>query len=309
MTPVPQNPHRSGNTLADRRADYAESYAGARDYAAAVDLMRQAVDLAPGWTLGRVRLAAFLEEVGERNEAVALYRAVLAEDAADPYGAGLKLAAMGAAPVPDAPPPAFVAGLFDQYAESFETSLVQRLGYCVPDHLFALLGSHCAPLRFRRAMDLGCGTGLMGERLRPVTDTLHGLDLSVGMLEQARRKRLYDHLSEGDVAQAQAPDGLPYDIVTATDVMNYLGDLSPVFVRARQLLAFGGLLAFSVETTHDPADGGYALRPSLRYVHSTGFLTQLLQAEGFTVVAESGLDIRRDRGEPVRGAVILARRG
>lgn len=302
-----QDPHRSGNPLADRRADYAESYAGARDYAAAADLMRQAVDLAPRWTLGRMRLAAFLEETGERDGALALYRAVVAEDEADPYGAGLKLAALGAAPVPDAPPPAFVAGLFDQYAEGFETALVKRLGYRVPDLLFEAVLAQGESGRFGRAMDLGCGTGLMGERLRPVADVLHGIDLSPGMLEQARRKRLYDHLAEGDVALARAPDGAPYDLVTAADVLTYLGDLAPVFARARALLVPGGLFAFSVEAD-DGAQGGYALRPSLRYAHAPAALVALLDSEGFALLSERREDLRRDRGEPVRGALIVARR-
>ncbi|WP_244497730.1 class I SAM-dependent DNA methyltransferase [Aureimonas sp. AU40] len=302
---MPHDTHRSGNPLADRRADYAESYAGARDYVAAADLMRQAVELAPGWTLGRMRLGAFLEETGEREEALRLYRAALAEDAADPYGAGLKLAALGAAPVPEAPPPAFVAGLFDQYAEGFETALVQRLGYRVPDLLFEALMAQSPSLRFGRALDLGCGTGLMGERLRPVTETLHGVDLSPGMLDKARRKRIYDHLAEGDVALAEAPDRLLYDLLTAADVLTYLGDLAPVFARAAKLLAPGGLFAFSVEAD-DGTEGGYALRPSLRYAHAPAWLAAGLAEAGFTLLSERREELRRDRGEPVRGALLVA---
>ncbi|WP_062217280.1 class I SAM-dependent DNA methyltransferase [Aureimonas sp. D3] len=302
-----QDSHRSGNPLADRRADYAESYAGARDYAAAADLMRQAVELAPGWTLGRMRLAAFLEETGERDEALSLYRAIVGQDEADPYGAGLKLAALGAAPVPGAPPPAFVAGLFDQYAEGFETALVKRLGYRVPDLLFDAVMAQCPEERFARAMDLGCGTGLMGERLRPVCAALHGMDLSPGMLEQARRKRLYDHLAEGDVALAEAPDGALYDLLTAADVLTYLGDLSPVFARAARLLSPGGLFAFSVEAD-DEAEGGYALRPSLRYAHAPAALAAQLDAAGFVLLSEWREELRRDRGEPVRGALLVVRR-
>jgi predicted TPR repeat methyltransferase len=304
---LPHDTHRSGNPLADRRADYAESYAGTRDFAAAADLMRQAIELAPGWTLGRMRLGAFLEETGERDAALALYRDALAENAADPYGAGLKLAALGAAPVPDAPPPAFVAGLFDQYAEGFETALVQRLGYRVPDLLFEALMAQSPSGRFGRAMDLGCGTGLMGERLRAVTRTLHGIDLSTGMLDKARRKRLYDHLAEGDVVETQAPDGDAYDLVTAADVLTYLGDLAPVFARVASQLSPGGLFAFSVEAD-DAAETGPVLRPSLRYAHAPAALAALLEAAGFALLSERREELRRDRGEPVRGALLVARK-
>ncbi len=301
------DPHRSGHPLADRRAEYAESYAGAGDFPAAADLMRQAIELAPGWTLGRMRLAAFLEDAGERDAAVSVYESVLVANRADPYGAGLKLAALGAAPVPDAPPPAFVAGLFDQYAEGFETALVKRLDYRVPDLLFEAIMAHAPGSRFARVLDLGCGTGLMGERLRPVADRLDGIDLSAGMLEKARRKRVYDHLAEGDVAFAQAPDNLPYDLLTAADVLTYLGDLGPMFARAAALLGPGGLFAFSVEAD-DAAVDGYGLRPSLRYAHAPAMLAGLLRDNGLERLGERRDVLRRDRGEPVRGALIVARR-
>ncbi len=42
------------------------------------------------------------------------------------FGAALKLALLGAAPVPEAPPSAYVEGLFDDYADRFETALVEK---------------------------------------------------------------------------------------------------------------------------------------------------------------------------------------
>ncbi|MBB3999300.1 class I SAM-dependent DNA methyltransferase [Aureimonas pseudogalii] len=299
--------HRSGDPLADRRADYAEAYAKAGDAAAAADLMRQALDLAPDWPLGRMRLASFLEESGAAGDAARVYEAVAAADPADPYGAGLKLAALGQAPAPAAPPPRFVAGLFDQYAASFETQLVERLGYRVPETLFAaLMEAAGAGARFARALDLGCGTGLMGQRLRPVSDRLDGIDLSAGMLEKARAKGIYDALTEGDVLEARSGDGSLYDCIAAADVLTYLGDLAPVFARVASLLAPGGLFAFSVEA--DDGANGFALKPSLRYAHAPAELAGMLREAGFELQLDRRTELRRDRGEPVPGALMVARR-
>lgn len=300
------DPHRSGDPRADRRADYAESYAKSGDHAAAVDLMRQAVELAPGWTLGRMRLAAFLEEAGDRDAAGAVYAAVRAEDEADPYGAGLKLASLGRAPVPVAPPPAFVAGLFDQYAEGFEAALVKRLGYRVPDTLAEAIRDVAGGRRFAAVLDLGCGTGLMGERLRPICDRLEGIDLSAGMLQRARRKKIYDRLVEGDILDAWADKAVRYDLVTAADVLNYLGDLAPVFARVASVQKSGDLFAFSVEAD-DGADG-FALRPSLRYAHAPAHVVALLDAAGFAPRSQRRAELRQDRGEPVAGALFVAER-
>ena len=80
-----------------------------------------------------------------------------------------------------------VEELFDDYADTFEESLVEGLGYDVP----ALVESELRPpgrgaLSSRLAIDLGCGTGLAGCRLRKhITGQLVGCDLSSGMLDDA----------------------------------------------------------------------------------------------------------------------------
>ncbi|MBB3934392.1 class I SAM-dependent DNA methyltransferase [Aureimonas phyllosphaerae] len=298
--------HRSGDDLADRRAEYAEAYAKAGDTAAAADLMAQAVERAPNWLLGRVRWGEFLAEAGETEAASAVFRQALARDEADPYGISLKLARLGAEPVPDAPSPSFVAGLFDQYADGFEDALVRRLEYRVPDLLSDLIDRAAPGARFAAALDLGCGTGLMGERLKPLCDRLDGIDLSAGMLEKARRKRLYDTLLEGDILAAPRLGDSGYDLVTAADVLTYLGDLRPVFAHTASLQDAGGWLAFSTERAED--DAGFVLRPSLRYAHSVDYLEAALQDAGYAVVNRSAETLRRDRGEAIAGTLVVARK-
>ena len=48
------------------------------------------------------------------------------------FGAGLKLAALGAAATPRGTEIAYVESLFDDYAARFETELVLGLGYAAP---------------------------------------------------------------------------------------------------------------------------------------------------------------------------------
>ncbi len=295
--------HRSGDPRADRRAEYAEHYARSGDVKAAVELIGQALELAPDWTLGRLRQAEYLDAAGDRQSAAAAYALIVDADPADVYGAGLKLAAMGYGPVPDAPPPAFVASLFDQYAERFEASLVHKLHYSVPDTLSDMLGLKDGP-PLGAALDLGCGTGLMGERLRPYALRLDGIDLSDGMLARARSKRLYDGLYQADIVAP--PDAVlqrRYDLVTAADVLIYLGDLTPAFGTARALLAEGGRFAFSVET--DEAAPAYRLRPNLRYAHATAHVVDRLRACGFGSVRQQATILRQDAGEDVAGMLFI----
>lgn len=57
----------------------------------------------------------------------------------------------------------------------------------------------CYAGRWRRCLDLGCGTGLSGKAAEPVCSHLVGVDLSPAMVGQARDKRVYHRLLVGDV--------------------------------------------------------------------------------------------------------------
>ena len=66
----------------------------------------------------------------------------------------------------------------------------------------------------------------------------------------------------------------------------------------------GGYFAFSVENLEGD---GYRLLPSRRYAHSEAYLRDLLDREGFEVTSLARETIRRDRGAPLEGLVVLSR--
>lgn len=144
-------------------------------------------------------------------------------DPTDRQGAALNLQLIGKAPASDALPSAFVETLFDHYAESFDESLVDRLGYRLPGLLDRAIRT-ARPGRFPLALDLGCGTGLMGQRLRPIADRLEGYDISTGMLKQARAKGIYDFLGKADLRDFSYA-GPKAELVTVADVFIYVGAL------------------------------------------------------------------------------------
>ncbi|WP_246333063.1 methyltransferase [Aureimonas mangrovi] len=299
-----RDPSRSGDPRADRRAETAQRLAREGDAEAAADLMRQAVEIAPGWALGHVRLAELEEEAGRPESAAAILKGVEESDEDGRLGVALRLAALGEAPLPDAAPPAYVEGLFDDYAERFERSLVGALGYRMPDILLADLLALRPHARFKAALDLGCGTGLMGERLRPHAARLDGLDLSAGMLRKARAKGVYDSLTQGDLLDERHEWAGAYDLVAAADVLIYVGDLSPVFASVARRLQTDGIFAFSVERADD--DVPFAIRPSLRFSHGARPLREALDAAGFDVLSLRECTVRRDRGADIAGLAVIA---
>lgn len=309
------SPHfSSGDLIADRRADYARMFAESGEFAEAYEVMEQALEQVPTWAAGWFRLAEYAEKSGRKEAATAAFEKVVLLDPTDIFGAGLKLAVLGAAEAPAAPPSSYVERLFDDYANRFDTALVERLDYTVPQTLARLVRKHAGEdARFGLVSDIGCGTGLFGVEIRVHAGRLEGFDLSAGMLAKAEEKAVYDHLAQADLSLPATTNGLfanapevRADLVSAADVLMYLGDLAEVFPSVARLVKPGGLFAFSVED----GDEGDAplLRPSLRYAHPEAFIRRRMAENGFDLVALEKSVIRRDAGQPVHGLLFLARR-
>ena len=135
-------------------------------------------------------------------------------------------------------PQAYVQVLFDQYAPRFESSLVGDLGYRGPALLFkAVLSVRAAakkPAFFKRAIDLGCGTGLAAAAFAKEVDHFIGIDLSPRMIDKARATGLYAELEVADMLQGLRgkPDASA-DLILAADAMVYVADLAPYCPKPR----------------------------------------------------------------------------
>lgn len=301
----------SGDLMADRRFDFARDLQLKGDLVAAADLLLQATELAPRFASAWFTLGQIRERLGLREQAIAAFRNARQADPEDRHGASLRLMLLGAEQV-SAMPQAYVRALFDQYASKFEAALVDHLGYRGPALLFkaVLAARHAAqmPAFFRRAIDLGCGTGLAAAAFASGADHFTGIDLSPRMIEQARARGIYHDLTVGElVASLRACAPARYDLALATDVLVYLGDLAPLFGAVARVLRPGGWFLFTVERRPDD-DRGFALHDGHRYMHGRGYVVdQAAQAE-LAPVALEDTATRIDRGEPVPSLAVLLRR-
>jgi len=300
--------YSSGDLVADRRASYAAALAAERAFAEAADLMAQALEMVPQWVAGWNLLGGYREAAGDIAGAVVAWTQLLQLDARGLFGAALKLAAHGAGGSTQAAP-AYVEALFDDYAPRFEDALVVRLGYRTPEMLDVAIRNALAArgaTRFERALDLGCGTGLMGERLRPLADRLEGVDLSANMLIEARRKAIYDRLEKADLVTFLMGEPGTADLIVAADVFNYVGELQGALAAAAGALREGGIVAFSLET--HAGEDAVRLGITLRFQHATEPTLTICRAAGLRVVMVEATTIRMDRGLPVEGVIVLAER-
>jgi predicted TPR repeat methyltransferase len=250
--------------------------------------------IAPGAGAAWSRRGGLLKDLGRPREAVAALERAIALGADVDVNRYL-LASLTGTGTPPRPPRGYVQALFDGYAPDFDEHLVERLQYHVPEQLL-----HALPRAgFESALDLGCGTGIAGRLLRPAVRTLAGVDLSAGMLAQARRHGVYDTLWQADVVEHLQTTAERHDLVVSADVFIYLGDLDAVFAGVRRVLQPGGVFAFSVEAADEAVD--FELRPSSRYAQSARYLRRLAAAHGLQVLTLRRDTLRLDQRQPVEG--------
>ena len=253
--------------------------------------------------------ALALEKAGDVDAAVKAYEDVLAIDPEDHGGAAVRIAALGRGETPPKAPDAYVETLFDQHAESFEDILVEQLGYAVP----VLVRQRLQDLKlgpFKRMLDLGCGTGLTGGTLRDMAGDITGIDISENMVEIAHEKDLYETLYVAEVEDfLEDNDDEPFDLITATDVLPYLGALEPVFFGAAENMVPEGIFVFSSETLPDEVMAGrpYMVGPHQRFAHSETYVRERLASTGFEILDIMEINVRMQDGHPTPGHLVTAR--
>jgi predicted TPR repeat methyltransferase len=310
--PVPEKmPARlflsSGDLMADRRYEFARDLQLKGDLAAAADLLEQAVELAPKFASAWFTLGNIRQQRGEREAAIAAFREARAANPDDHHGATLHLMRLGAEEI-SAMPAAYVQALFDQYAPRFDAALVGDLGYRGPALLFkAVLSVRAAankPAYFRRAIDLGCGTGLAAGAFAGNVDRFIGIDLSPRMIEKARATALYAELEVDDLLLGlRSRPETNAELVLAADAMVYVADLAPVLAEAQRVLTAGGLLAFTTETH---GGDGVIIGEGLRYAHGAAYMRASVARAGLKLAHLENLSTRNEGNVPVPGLVVVA---
>ena len=307
--PIPNGPHPRRRTKAAAKIKTlclkAERARGRCDHEASRKALEQALALDETCSDAIWWLGDYWHTMGKREPALKFYRRYLRQYPGDPEALHM-IASLGGRSVPKRAPDGYLKLHFDSYAEDFDTSLVKELEYQAPK----VLARTIARVRGRRAgkadiCDLGCGTGLVGLELKPIARSLTGVDLSRKMLSLARARRIYDRLSDREVTRFLKSNRASYDLITAADVLIYIGDIEPMFAAAARALRPGGLLAVSAERTTEEA---FVLTETGRYAHNPAWLRKVATANGFVVRRDLKARLRYEVGKPVMGTYLVAQK-
>ena len=274
----------------------------------AIALLTGTVTANPDHLQARQNLAGLLHQSGLYEDAAEHYGYLIARSPDDETARFLLDAASQSSidhQKVSAAPQDYVRGLFDNYAETFETDLAERLGYDAPRQLWDMIAQHRST--FGLAVDIGCGTGIAAPFLRPVSETLVGIDLSGEMLRKASERKMYDTLHQVDAVSflTQCRDA---DLIIAADVLIYIGDPSAFLAAASKALMEDGLLALTTESTGE-GEADLVLRVSGRFAHARSGLVEALGALSLDLIGGQEVNIRKgENGNPVRGDLLLFRK-
>ena len=180
----------------------------------------------------------------------------------------------------------------------------------------------------RRAIDLACGTGRIGNwlRMRGVA-RIDGVDLTPEMLAQAKDKGIYDRLLRGDMRRT-GQEAAAYDLAIEVLADEHISALPPLYQEAARLTVPGArfvivgyhpyFLLDGIPTHFHRADGSALAIES--HVHLMSDHVQAALASGWTLLemAEGLVDDawlerkpkwRRHAGRPVSFVMVWARTG
>jgi predicted TPR repeat methyltransferase len=142
-----------------------------------------------------------------------------------------------------------IAEIYDEWAASYDSEIVDELGYAMPNRVAAMLPT-LLETPDARILDIGCGTGVSGQKIAERGYRhIDGCDISAQMLGKAKALNLYERLFHADLG---AP---PIDVADASyDAVTVVGAFAYGHLKANALdeilrvVVDGGLI---ILTTND----------------------------------------------------------
>ena len=137
---------------------------------------------------------------------------------------------------------------YDRLADEYARQIYNELQHKPMDR--ELLNRFAADKAGRgEVCDMGCGPGQVARYLRDAGTSVFGLDLSPGMLEQARKLNPDISFREGNMLALDLPDGALAGIAAFYAIVNIPRESHPtVFREMMRVLQPGGLLLLAFHT-------------------------------------------------------------
>ena len=178
-----------------------------------------------------------------------------------------------------------VRTFYEQYAGEYDAVLRESVGYVAPE-ISTRIFTEFVENRSARIIDLGCGTGLVGEALHAHGYShVDGADFAEPMLGEARAKGVYRELLQLDLNDPAALDGRGYDAAIS------VGSFGEAHIGAGALdgvlahVAPGGIFCVCV---NERCIGEFGFGAKFREMHDRGAV-KILSLAGQPYHAKAGI--------------------
>jgi ubiquinone/menaquinone biosynthesis C-methylase UbiE len=174
-----------------------------------------------------------------------------------------------------------VTRMWSFLAPAYDLPILQQWVYRPPhDEVIAALREH----RARRIADIACGTGILSDRIERELhpDEIYGVDMSDGMLNQARARSHRVQWLHDPAEQLPFDDGA-LDAVVTTSAFHFF-DQPAALREFHRVLAPGGMVAVAALSTRQPwlqAPAASKWKP--QHNPSPREMRALFEGAGFTI--------------------------
>ncbi len=230
------------------------------------------------------------------------------------------LAKLGATDLPERYPDKMTLATYKEKAESWDKDIQRNEHqYFGPKLIEQTLKSYCPDIAKRSVLDLGCGTGACGDFLRPIAESLVGVDLSPDMLAVAKQKNLYDELIVEELNHYLKNNSSSFDVITAAGVFILIGSLIKPFQLVAQNLAPEGLFIVTLykgeedKGEENKADDnqtvdGVSLRHNLHFAHNMTHIKNAALAADLSIEVMEDVIHETVNNQPQAGFIVLLKK-
>ena len=263
------------------------------DYERAADLLLNAIKQAPQQTDFSINLAETLTLFYAQNPQEACKIAEQWQKfAPDNAFANHLVAAFNGSKSVNSKP--YSEALFDAFAENYE-QIMQNINYSAINKLkeigFAPIG---------KILDLGCGTGLVGQAFKSAENKFTGVDISQKMLDMAALKNAYTDLIKDDIVHFLHTSNLKFNFIIALDVVEYIDDFTDMIIQMKHTP-----FVFTIENASEKVTD-FQLDASGRYRHNPQYIRNQLADAGYKNITSYPLILRQENGTDVNGTLFWA---
>jgi len=143
--------------------------------------------------------------------------------------------------------PAINIKIADEFALNYDKSISNNK-WNGPKILFDEIDEFIIPKS--RILDLGIGTGESSKRFKSIGCNITGIDGSVKMLEECKKKNIGEKLILHNLENSPFPlEKDSFDIVISNGVFHLIKPLKPIFSEIKRILKSNGFFTFTFENT------------------------------------------------------------